>query len=112
MIIEAILISYLSEQLSVPVYAERPEKPGKSFVLVEKVGSQSRNRVETATVAIQSYAGTLLEAAELNRLVKDKMDLITARTDVSSARLNSDYNFTDTATKHYRYQAVYDVVYF
>ena len=112
MIIEAILISYLSEQLDVPVYAERPENPETSFVLIEKTGSENRNRISTATMAIQSYAGTLLQAAELNQSVKDAMDRIVERTDISSARLNSDYNFTDTSTKQYRYQAVYDVVYF
>ena len=31
---------------------------------------------------------------------------------VSKAKLNSDYNYTDTAKKRYRYQAVYEVIYF
>ena len=32
--------------------------------------------------------------------------------EVSACRLNSDYNFTDTTTKHYRYQAVFDLVFY
>ena len=31
---------------------------------------------------------------------------------ISQAELNTDYNFTDTQTKRYRYQAVYDLVFF
>ena len=31
--------------------------------------------------------------------------------DVSRSALNSDYNYTDTDTKTYRYQAVYDLTY-
>ena len=32
--------------------------------------------------------------------------------EVASCRLNSDYNFTDTTKKQYRYQAVFDIVYY
>ena len=31
--------------------------------------------------------------------------------DIGGAKLNSDYNFTDTAMKRYRYQAVFDFTY-
>jgi hypothetical protein len=32
--------------------------------------------------------------------------------DVTRSALNSDYNFTDTASKGYRYQAVFDVIHY
>ena len=112
MIIEEILISYLSGKMDVPVYAERPERPPKTYIIIEKTGGGMSRRIESATVAIQSYGSTLLEAARLNQNMKNAMDQIIERDDVSSARLNTDYSFTDTSTKQYRYQAVYDVVYF
>ena len=31
---------------------------------------------------------------------------------ISSAKLDTDYNFTDTSTREYRYQAVYDLTYY
>jgi len=31
---------------------------------------------------------------------------------ISSCGLNSDYNYTDTATRRYRYQALFNIVYF
>ena len=40
------------------------------------------------------------------------MKNMAALSGISRARLNSDYNFTDPAKKHYRYQAVFDLVYF
>ena len=55
---------------------------------------------------------TLLQAAELNEQVKDAMEDIVELDSISQAELNTDYNFTDTQTKRYRYQAVYDLVFF
>ena len=54
----------------------------------------------------------MLAAAELNERVKAAMDELADIDDVSACRLNSDYNFTDTTTKHYRYQAVFDLVFY
>ena len=54
----------------------------------------------------------MYEAAILNEKMKDAINDITDLDSVSSAKLNSDYNYTDTARKKYRYQAVFDFVYF
>lgn len=110
--IEKIVLDYLTDCLSVPVYMEMPEEPPASFVLLEKTGSSRRDWIDEATLAIQSYGATLLEAASLNEAVKTAMQSITDLASVSRAELNSDYNYTDTTSKRYRYQAVYDFVYF
>lgn len=110
--IEKIVLDYLTEKLEIPVFMEIPERPPQCFVIIEKTSGGSRNRIDSATLAIQSYAETMLEAAKLNERVKAAMQDITDRDDVSAAKLNSDYNYTDTSTKRYRYQAVYDFVYF
>ena len=39
------------------------------------------------------------------------MEGMKALTNISSVKLNTDYDFTDEETKEYRYQAVYDLVY-
>ena len=110
--IEKIAINHLSTALTVPVYMEIPENPPNTFVLVEKTGSSRTNRVNRATLAVQSWAGSLLAAAELNERVKAAMDELAGIDDVSAYRLNSDYNFTDTAQKRHRYQAVYDITFY
>lgn len=111
--IEAALIEYLNNKLDVNVYMEYPEIAPAQFVLIEKTGSGITNKLMRATVALQSYAKSLLEAAELNEQVKEAMDAMPWNHDgISRSKLNSDYNFTDTATRTYRYQAVYDLTYY
>lgn len=110
--IEEKVIAYLANDLRLPVYAEVPEANSGSFVVVEKTGSGRVNRLDSATLAVQSYADTLAAAAALNETVKASMFDMIAEDSVSSVRLNSDYNFTDTSTKRYRYQAVFVVTYY
>ena len=107
--IEETVRKHLAGELDVPVYMELPEKPPAAFVLVEKTGS---NHIESSMMAVQAYAGTMLEAAQLNEAVKQAMDSLALLSEVCAARLNSDYNFTDTASKLYRYQAVYDITHY
>lgn len=106
--IETLVIDYLSETLkNVSIYAEVPANAPTEFVVVEKTGSSRENYVESATFAIQSYSDSLANAAALNDLVKAAMYEIITEDEFSAVRLNSDYNFTDTASKRYRYQAVF-----
>lgn len=110
--IEKIISDYLTRTLPVPAYPEEPEyRPGK-YILVEKTGGGNVNYINSATVAIQSYAESLYLAAELNKAVKTTMKDIVQLDEICSIELNSDYRYTDTETKRYRYQAVYDITYY
>ena len=109
--IEKIVLDYLSENLNVPAYMEMPERQPERFVLIEKTGGSVEDFVHSATLALQSYAESMYEAAALNEEVKKAMDNIIILDSVSKSQLNTDYNFTDTKKKKYRYQAVYDLVY-
>lgn len=108
--IEEKIIDRLSAALDVPVYMERPVDVPGSYVIIEKTGSSMENWIYTVTIAVQSYAPSLYEAAVLNERAKAAMYGLLVFNDVSSVKLNSDYNYTDTATKSYRYQAVFDLV--
>ncbi len=110
--IEKIVLDYLNETLNVNAYMEIPNENETSFVVIEKTGSGERNHIFDATIAVQSYGETLYEAALLNEEVKTAMDNIIELDEVCSCDLNSDYNFTDTTTKQYRYQAVFDLVHY
>lgn len=110
--IEKIVLDYLSDALKVPTHMQQPEQTPEQYVLLQKVGSGRRNHISDATFAIQSYGDSLFQAAELNEEVKAAMDDIILLDSVSSSKLNSDYNYTDTKRKKYRYQAVYDLTYF
>ena len=93
---------------------EVPEGGGTPpFAVIEKTsGGVIDNFVCSATLAIQSYGSTLLEAAQTNELVKGLMVSAIELSDVARCRLNSDYNFTDTTKKQYRYQAVFDIIHY
>lgn len=109
--IEKKVLNYLRKHLKVPVFMEQPEDKIYEYVLLEKTGSSQADFINFATIAIQSYGSTLLQAAVLNEEVKGVMFGMTALPDISKVQLNTDYNFTDTTKKKYRYQAVYDLVY-
>lgn len=82
------------------------------FCLVEKTGGRLENRLRGATVAVQSYGETLYAAAALNEEVIAAMDGLCEQPEIAACELNSDYNFTDTTKRKYRYQAVFDIVYY
>ena len=102
--IEEVILGYLSKSLGVPVFMEEPAKPPQKYIIIDKLGSSEKNRLSSATLAVQSY-----EAARLNHTVKAAMRDTVTLDDVISCKLNSDYNYTDEETKRYRYQAVFDI---
>lgn len=109
--IEKIIYDYLNDQ-GIAAYMQIPKDPPGEYVLLEKTGSSRTNYINSATIALQSYADSLYSAAQLNETVKEAMDNSIELDDICSASLSSDYNFTDTATKKYRYQAVYEIVHY
>lgn len=110
--IELIVRKYLVSKLDIPVVLEYQKNLPKRYVLLEKTSGKRNNYLNSSTIAIQSYAESLLEAAKLNEKIKNVMfDLIEVN-EVSRVDLNSDYNFTDAETKQYRYQAVFDINYY
>lgn len=110
--IETTVLNYL-KTMGAPCYAERPEKePDKPYLVIEKTGSTLENHIASATIAIQSWAQTLYEAAGLNEEVKAMMEGIIDLPSISACRLSTDYNFTSTALKAYRYQAVFILTYY
>lgn len=109
--IEAVVIGYLDGLDNIPAYAERPEEPPEEYLIVERTGGGYMNHISRATIAVQSYADSMLRAAQVNETVEEAMRDFTDLENISRCSLNSSYNFTDTASKKYRYQAVFDIVY-
>lgn len=107
--IEIMIKQYLDGHLSVPSFLERPVNVPERFVLFEKTGSSETNHLPASTMAFQSYAESLYEAALLNEEIKEVVKSMITLNEIRGISLNSDYPFTDTTTKEYRYQAVYDI---
>lgn len=108
--IEKTVLDFLSNNLDVEVVCERDGQKAP-FVLIEKTASGRENRINRATLALQSYGTSLYETMLLNEEVKAVASNLPQLGNVSASKLVSDYNFTDTTTKEYRYQAIFDVYY-
>lgn len=110
--IEIIILNYLNANLSAPAMMEREKTVPDKFVILEKTSGGERNHVSSATFTFQSYSKkSMYEAASLNEELKQVVKNMIALDTIASVKLNSDYNFTDTSTKEYRYQAVFDFKY-
>ena len=110
--IEKTILDHLSAVLDAPCGMEVPPDPPPHFVVLEKTGETRENCIRDAILAVQSYAPTLLEAATLSESVVAAMLNAVQLPTVAAVELNGNYNFTDTATKQYRYQAVFDVTHY
>ena len=108
--IEEIVFNYLKNKLNVPVTFENINEV--EYVLIGKSGSSRFDFANTATFFIQSYSSSKYKASLLNEKVKDAMYDLIELDEITSLHLNSDYDYTDTTTKKYRYQAVFDIGYF
>lgn len=114
--IELILLNYLKSELDYPIYLEEPTRDDngnpKNCIVFEKTGSVEKNKLKSATFAFKSYGESMYKAAMLNEELKSVLEDGIKLDDIAKIKLNSDYNFTDTETKRYRYQAVFDIKYY
>lgn len=103
----------LGQFINCPIFFEVPADAPAKFLVIEKTGSSCENKIYNSMVAIQSYDETMQKAAELNDAVKNAMlSKVADGNQITGVFLNSDYNYTDTQTKRYRYQAVFDVYHY
>lgn len=116
--IETVLINFIEskfntpELLDVPVLMEVPETPPPAYVVLERTSGYRSNGLYYSTFAIKSYAPSLYMAAALDEIVCNVLINAVECDEIASSRLNSHYNYTDTTTKEYRYQAVFDFVHY
>lgn len=109
--IEKIVLDYLLSK-GLNAYMQVPSTEPSEYVLIEKTGSSKLNLIKSATIAIQSYADSLFEAASLNESVIETMESLAALPEIVRCHLETDYQFTDTTKKKYRYQAQFSVTYY
>jgi hypothetical protein len=111
--IETVLYNYLNTaRLSASVYMEQPASKPAVFFLLEKTGGSQENHINESTFIIQSFGRSLVEAATMNEEIKAVMQEAVTLPEISRVEINSDYNFTDHATKTYRYQVVFVVTHY
>ena len=110
--IEKVVLDYLNSVLEYPTYTQEQKNGEKYFYLIQKVGSSVDNKIDTSMVAVQSYAPSRYEAAEMNYAMIEAMDDIIQLDEIGKCKKNSDYDYTDTSKKRYRYQALFEIVHY
>lgn len=105
------LISYLTESLGVYVGMEAPEQI-TNYVRIDQTGSSRQNHIITTNIAIQSYGQSLYDAMVLNERVKNAMAEFISDPQITRVQLDTDYNFSNTATKQHRWQAVFSITHY
>lgn len=114
MVIELIIKEHLENSTAItePVYLDVPSGPPAARVVIERTGGSEVNHIRNAQIAIQCYGNRRESAVFLHERVMAVMKTLNTRNDVSACELNAEYDFTDTSTKEYRYQSVYNIVYY
>lgn len=105
--IEVELIKYLTKK----GFRCGLERQKNADVILQKTGGSLLSHQFVDTFAIQTYGKTKQKSAELAYQVQDAMLTITSFSKkIAGVEVNATpYDFTDTSTKEYRYQAVYDI---
>jgi len=92
------------------------EESGFCHIVASKSGivKSISTKKGVSLVNINDYvsSGEILISGEikLNEEVKKALNNMINLDEIASVRLTNDYNFTDTETKQYRYQCIYDIV--
>lgn len=109
--IEKTVITYLNAQLDVPVYMEKPEVKPEKYVVISVLDFGRTDHIDAVTLDLTAYAPSLLDAAELCSLVREKMFGIITLANVSSSKLGGGGQAIQTATKEYAYDCIFNLFY-
>ena len=111
-LIEKVVSDYLNNTLDNPTYTQEPHNGETDYYLIEKVGSSVSNKIDGSMIVIESHASSRYEAAQMNLEVIEAMDNIITLDDITRCEKNSDYDYTDTSRKDYRYRALFELTHY
>lgn len=85
-------------------YADAPNPMPPSFVTVERTGGGDRDKVDSASLAVQCWAQGRKAAAELADTVRSDLESLTGTLGLGAVRVQSIYNWPDPESRRARYQ--------
>lgn len=111
--IEEIILKYIKSKLNIPAFLVAPSDKPSKYITIRKSASSGDRFIENAMIIFYCISQeSLFEASQINSELKKALyDMPYEVNNVSGVYINSDGNFTDTTTKEYRYQAIYEVIY-
>lgn len=108
--IEKVILDYLSSKLGVKVLMEDTNE--NELVTIEKVGGSKTNHLFSSSFTFQSYSTSKYKAAMLNEKVIEAVEAMIELDEIIKIKLEANYDYTDTETKRYRYQALFDITHY
>lgn len=112
------IISYLSTELHIPTYAEKPSNKVDEYIVVRTIDDGRINHINASTFYIEAYSTTNAKASELIKKVKNAM-LGTDTSygfnqfdEVSSCKLGGGGQNIDQKNKSYCYEAIFNIFYY
>ena len=111
--IELDVKKFIDSNMDFPAYMERPQTSKDTYFVIEKISGSRDEQLDSATVAIQTYAPSMYLAASTCEALNDAiLNDFVVLPNISSVELNSSYNYPDTKTKSYRYQSLFEIFYY
>ena len=111
MLIEEVVINHLKNELNIPVLTEIPPNPPEKYVTIQRIESGKRNKIKAVTILIQAYEESKYKAALLSAEVEEAMEDIVENDLVFSCELGGGSDNTDTVSKRYRYETIWNIYY-
>lgn len=106
LLIEKIIIDFINSESPVNAYLQIPSSPPEKYIIVDKIGSKEKNFIHESSLALQSYAPTLQECAELSEALMELSSRLVELDEIIKVEIVRNYNFTNPEKKQHRYQTV------
>lgn len=109
--IEEVLIRLLNTA-GFKTFTEVEDNMPEAYVIIERTGNSRNNKISKPIVAFRCCSESMYKAAELcESLEKFILEELPGQENIAGVTLNTDYNYTDTETKTYRYCALFVFTY-
>ena len=87
-------------------YASAPNPLTARFVTVERTGGGSTDKIDQAALAVQCWAESRKEAADMADAVRCDLEAMTGTGGLGAVTIQSIYNWPDPLSRKARYQLV------
>ena len=111
MIIETIVLDYLTHNLSVPAVTEIPSGDFTECVAFHVTDRDKQNHLEMATLEFECFAESKYNAAVLDEELRRVMEEIIELNEISASKFGGGNDDFDTTLKRYRYRSFFNLYY-
>lgn len=111
MIIEKIVLDYLTETLSAPVVIETPTADLTEYVIFRLYDSGKENHINSATIEFECYSDSKYNAATLDEKLREAMENIVVLNEISASKFGGGSDENDSELNRYRYRSFFNLFY-